>query len=79
MSIGSTGASDWEKSAGGPARSAFSVAEVAQQLGVCQASIWRAIRRGELEAIMLGGRRLILARSVEKLLQPKRIQSDEQV
>lgn len=71
MSIGSTGASDWETSRTQPARTAYSVREVAEQLGVCQATIWRALRRGELEGILFGGRRLITARSVEKLVAPK--------
>ena len=72
MSILSTGANDWEQPGSRPtARSAFSVQEVAEQLGVCQASVYRALKRGELEAVMLGGRRLIPARSIEKLLSAK--------
>jgi len=51
-----------------PGRAAFSIAEVAEQLGVCQASVYRALKRGELDAVMLGGRRLIPARSINKLL-----------
>jgi excisionase family DNA binding protein len=68
MSIGSTGARHWEKPRSQPDRAAYSVREVAEQLGVCQASVYRALKRGDLEAVMLGRRRLILARSVEKLL-----------
>lgn len=49
-------------------RTAFSVQETAEQLGVCPASVYRALKRGELEAVTLGGRRLIPARSIEKLL-----------
>ncbi|MGD9879967.1 MAG: helix-turn-helix domain-containing protein [Reyranella sp.] len=75
MSILSTGASDWEKPGSRPttARSAFSVQEVAKQLGVCQASVYRALKRGELEAVMFGGRRLIPAWSIEKLLGQTRV------
>ena len=54
-----------------PARAAFSGQEVAEQLGVCQASVYRALKRGELEAVTLGGRRLIPARCIEKLLAAK--------
>jgi excisionase family DNA binding protein len=57
-----------DRAAPANARSAFSVQEVAEQLGVCQASIYRALKRGDLEAVMLGGRRLIPARSLNKLL-----------
>ncbi len=71
MSIASTGISDCEKSSSQPARAAYSVQEVADALGVCPASVYRALRRGELEAFMLGGRRLIPARSVERLLSQK--------
>jgi len=72
MSIASTGISDWERSSTGRApRMAFSVQETAEQLGVCQASIYRALARGDLEAVTLGGRRLIPARSIEKLLTAK--------
>jgi excisionase family DNA binding protein len=49
-------------------RAAFSVDETAELLGCCSASIYRALRRGDLESVMLGGRRLIPARSINKLL-----------
>ena len=64
MSIPSTGASD-------VARAAYSVTEAAAQLGVSEVSIWRALKRGELEAVRFGGRRLIPARSIENLLSAK--------
>jgi excisionase family DNA binding protein len=66
MSIVSIGASEWEK--GQPIRAALSVAETAETLGICEASVYRALRRGDLESVMLGGRRLIPARSISKLL-----------
>jgi excisionase family DNA binding protein len=65
-SIRSTGASKWEQPASN--RMAFSIQETAEQLGVCPASVYRALKRGELEAVMLGGRRLIPRHSIEKLL-----------
>ena len=68
MSIASIGAIDWEKSGSRLARAAYSIREVAEQLGVSEASIWRAIKRGELDGIRIGGRRVITARSIEKLL-----------
>ena len=67
MSILSTGASDWERP-GAVRRAAYSVPETAVQLGVSEASIWRALKRGQLDSIMFGGRRLVTARSIEKLL-----------
>ena len=67
-SITNSGASDWQQPNGRPARAAYSVQEVAEQLGVCEASVYRAMKRGELEHVMLGGRRLIPARSINKLL-----------
>ena len=52
-------------------RVAYSVSEAAAQLGVSHASIWRALKRRQLESIKLGGRRLVTARSLEKLLSGK--------
>ena len=68
QSITSTGTSGWERPQTGPARAAFSVAETAEMLGLCEASICRALKRGDLEAVMLGGRRLSPARSIDRLL-----------
>jgi excisionase family DNA binding protein len=65
MRIASTGTSTWEKAA---TRAAYSVSETADLLGLCEASIYRALKRGEIESVMLGGRRLIPARSIERLL-----------
>jgi excisionase family DNA binding protein len=69
MSIASTGASEWEKAS--QQRAAYSVDETAELLGCCSASIYRALRRGELESVMLGGRRLIPAHTITKLLNAK--------
>ena len=69
MSIESTGASHWEAHGGSSSRAAYSIAETAKKLGVSQASIWRALKRGQLKGVKLGGRTLIVAQSVEKLLE----------
>lgn len=71
MSIASTGISTWERNPSGekqPRRAAYSITETAQMLGLCEASIYRALKRGEIASVTLGGRRLIPARSIEKLL-----------
>jgi hypothetical protein len=68
MSIENTNASDWERRSGSLTRAAYSISETAQKLGVCEASIWRALKRGQLKAIKFGGRTLITALSVEKVL-----------
>jgi excisionase family DNA binding protein len=68
MSIASTGVSDWEKRAG---RAAYSVAETAQMLGLCEASIYRAMRRGDIASVMVGGRRIIPAATIDGLLKPQ--------
>jgi len=52
-------------------RAAFSIQETADQLGLSVATVYRAIERGDLEAVKLGGRRLIPARCIEKLLAAK--------
>jgi excisionase family DNA binding protein len=52
-------------------RAAYSVRETASLLGICPASVYRALRRGDLEGVMLGGRRLIPARCIDKLLSGK--------
>jgi excisionase family DNA binding protein len=68
MSIASTGAIDEERRGKAHARAAYSVQETAEKLGVSEASIWRALKRRQLESIMFGGRRLVKARSIERLL-----------
>ncbi len=68
MSIVSTGTSHWEKYPPPIARAAYSIAETAELLGLCEASVYRALRRGDIASVLLGGRRLIPARSIEKLL-----------
>jgi excisionase family DNA binding protein len=82
VSIASTGASDWEKPGsrpgdprratgppvGGIARVAYSIPETAKLLGVSDASVWRSLQRGQLDSFMFGGRRLIKAQSIERLV-----------
>ena len=64
-------ASERSAAKGATPRMAYSVQETAEQLGICPASVYRALKRGELEAVTLGGRRLIPARSIDKLLSAK--------
>jgi len=52
-------------------RAAFSVQETAALLGICPSSVYRALKRGDLEGVTLGGRRLIPARCIDKLLSAK--------
>ena len=68
MSFSRAGTGNWAQPGSRSGRSAFSIKETAEQLGTSQASIWRAIKRGELKAVKLGGRSLIPALSIEKLL-----------
>jgi excisionase family DNA binding protein len=68
MSIASTGATVEERRREAQVRAAYSVQETAKQLGVSEASIWRALKRRQLDSIMFGGRRLVTARSIERLL-----------
>ena len=56
-------------SAASPApRAAYSVTETAELLGLCEASVYRALRRGDLVSVLIGGRRIIPASSIGKLL-----------
>lgn len=68
MSITTTGVSSWEKQ---PSRAAYSVSETAQMLGLCEASIYRAMRRGDIASVMVGGRRIIPATTIDRLLKPQ--------
>ena len=64
MNIVSTGASNVERGQ----RAALSVSETALTLGICEASVYRALKRGDLASVLIGGRRLIPALSINKLL-----------
>jgi excisionase family DNA binding protein len=65
MSVTGIGLTAEEK---GVARAAYSATETAEKLGVSEASIWRAIKRGQLKAIKFGGRTLITAGSIQQAL-----------
>lgn len=67
MSVASTGVSKWEMQ---PGRAAYSVAETAQMLGLCEASIYRAMNRGDIASVLVGGRRIIPATTIDQLLKP---------
>jgi excisionase family DNA binding protein len=66
MSITSSDLATDEK---GVPRAAYSATETAKKLGVSEASIWRAIKRGQLKAIKFGGRTLITAGSIQRALR----------
>jgi len=53
-------------------RQTLDVAETADVLGLSRASIYRAIHRGELEAIRLGRRLLVPRRALSRLLTAAR-------
>jgi hypothetical protein len=55
MSTMSTGASRWEKK-DHAARAALSVAETAEALGICEASVYRALKRGDLVGVFVNRR-----------------------
>jgi excisionase family DNA binding protein len=42
----------------------MSVAEAGRALGVSPSTVWRMIRRGDLQSVRYRGRRLVLARAV---------------
>lgn len=44
----------------------FTVVETAEKLGVSQSTIWRMLRRGELESVQRSGRRLVPRRALER-------------
>ncbi len=49
-------------------RLSYSVKETAASLGVHENTVWNYIRRGDLESVRVGGRRLIRVDSVRKLV-----------
>lgn len=51
------------------ARETVDVADVAARMGVAPATIYRAIRRGELDAVRIGRRILVIRTSVDRLLE----------
>ena len=63
MSI-TTDESDHSKGVG---RVAYSAQEAAQRLGLSEASIWRAIKRGQFRVVRIGNRTLIAAHQIDNL------------
>lgn len=47
------------------------VPAVAAELEVSESTVWRLLRRGELESVVRGGRRLVLRRAVERRSRAK--------
>jgi excisionase family DNA binding protein len=59
-----------------PARKAYPVKEVAQLLaGVSERYVWHLIASGELEAVKVGGRRVVRAEALDAYLE--RLTEDE--
>jgi excisionase family DNA binding protein len=54
-------------------RAALSVADSAVYLGVSKRTIWSMIRRGELESVLLGRRRLIRRDELDRVLAERTI------
>lgn len=50
-------------------RRALSVDETARVMGLCRASVYRAIAAGKLKTIKLGARRLIPSEAIDALLR----------
>ena len=50
-------------------RQTVNVTEVADQLGISPASVYRAIERGEIPALRVGSRIVVLKTTVEAMLQ----------
>jgi excisionase family DNA binding protein len=55
-------------------RLGYSIAEVAQQIGVCSRTIINAIQAGELKAVRIGRRVIISRQNAEKFLTRDRLQ-----
>lgn len=51
-----------------PKRLAYSPAEAAALLGCARSSIYQSLRRGDVRSVLLGGRRLIPAAELTRLL-----------
>ena len=63
MSIGSVGLTAWESGN----RAAFSPHETAELLGVSEATVYRLLRRGIIESVLVGGSRRISVATIKKL------------
>lgn len=62
MNISSSGIS------GAAARAAYPIPEIAEKLGCSDATVWRLIKKGQLESVKIGGMRRVTATGFEKLL-----------
>jgi len=49
-------------------RLTYSVAEAAARLGVCRATLYTRIKEGQVQAFLWGGRRLIRADELERVI-----------
>ncbi len=51
----------------------ISVAEAGTTLGVSESTIWRMIRRGALQSILRGGRRLVSVKTIDATQRPRKV------
>ena len=49
---------------------AMSIREAAEKLGISQALLWKLIRKGAVAVGRLGGRTLVAAHELQRLLRP---------
>jgi excisionase family DNA binding protein len=69
MSIPSTGLSHWEKESGRSSSPIISVDETAKLLDLGKNQVYAAVKRGEIDALRIGGRILILRVPLERKLR----------
>jgi hypothetical protein len=48
---------------------AYTVGDFARAMGICRASAYKLIKTGQLESVVIAGRRLIPRRAAERLLE----------
>lgn len=51
----------------------ISVPEAGTALGVSEATIWRMIRRGALQSVSRGGRRLVSVETIDDTQRPRKV------
>ena len=50
-----------------------SVSEAGTTLGVSESTIWRMIRRGAVQSILKGGRRLVALKDIDDARRPRKV------
>lgn len=57
---------------GMPTRRAHSIPEVASLLGITDRFVWTLIKRGDLESIKIGARRVVPVESIDSFIERRR-------